>query len=100
VMCPDRKLKWFQDHGRNLQQSKSIKSMIFDYWENVYAGEEENELSEEENKPKRSRYAPKENKFVKDHIQTYLDEPRVSTQTIKEMGGYMMYWHNASKSRP
>jgi hypothetical protein len=49
-MCPDRKLKWFQDHGRNLQQIKSIKSMICDYWENVYAGEEENELSEEENK--------------------------------------------------
>ncbi|KIK00434.1 hypothetical protein K443DRAFT_7641 [Laccaria amethystina LaAM-08-1] len=54
VMCPDRKLKWFQDHGHNLQQIKSIKSMICDYWENLYAGEEENELSEEENKPKRS----------------------------------------------
>jgi len=40
-MCPDFKLKWFQDHGHDLQQVKSIKSMVCDYWENVYVGEEE-----------------------------------------------------------
>ncbi|KIJ90962.1 hypothetical protein K443DRAFT_126363 [Laccaria amethystina LaAM-08-1] len=49
VVCPDHKLKWFQDHGHDLQQIKSIKSMICDYWENVYASEED-DLSEEENK--------------------------------------------------
>ena len=49
-MCPDRKLKWFQDHGHDLQQIKSIKTLVCDYWDNVYAGEEENELREEENK--------------------------------------------------
>ena len=50
VMCPDHKLKWFQDHGRDLQQIKSIRSIVRDYWDTVYAGEEENELREEENK--------------------------------------------------
>ena len=49
-MCPDRKLKWFQDHSCDLQQIKSIRSIVCDYSDTVYAGEEENELREEENK--------------------------------------------------
>ena len=49
-MCPDHKLKCFQDHSYDLQQIKSIRGLVCDYRENVYAGEEENEPREEENR--------------------------------------------------
>ena len=36
-MCPDCKLKWFQDHGCDLQQIKSIRSIVCDYWDSLYS---------------------------------------------------------------
>ena len=35
-----------------------------------------------------------------DHISTYLKDPLIPTSTIKEAGGYMLYWHHASSIRP
>jgi hypothetical protein len=35
-MCPDRKLKWFKDHGRTAMQIKEIKKMVIKRWEESY----------------------------------------------------------------
>lgn len=35
-----------------------------------------------------------------DDIATYLAEPPVPSSNIKDAGGYMPYWHMASKNRP
>ncbi len=32
VMCPDRKLKWFKDHGRTARQIKDIEKMVVAKW--------------------------------------------------------------------
>ncbi len=36
-MCPDRKVKWFKDHGRNQRQTNEIKKRITKYWQTSYA---------------------------------------------------------------
>ncbi|KAF9460566.1 hypothetical protein BDZ94DRAFT_899117, partial [Collybia nuda] len=36
VMCPDRKLKWFKDHGRTSRQVKDIEKMVIKHWNEVY----------------------------------------------------------------
>jgi hypothetical protein len=40
-MCPDRKVKWFKDHGRTAAQIKEIKKMVTKRWEESYQGAEE-----------------------------------------------------------
>ncbi|KAF8881192.1 hypothetical protein BD779DRAFT_1445737, partial [Infundibulicybe gibba] len=37
VMCPDRKLKWFKDHGRTTRQIKDIDKLVTKYWKDKYA---------------------------------------------------------------
>ena len=37
VMCPDRKLKWFKDHGRTPRQIKEIEKMVVKRWKEIYA---------------------------------------------------------------
>lgn len=39
-MCPDRKLKWFKEHGRTTQQIKAIEKMVIKCWNDRYAPEE------------------------------------------------------------
>ncbi|KAF9530060.1 hypothetical protein CPB83DRAFT_868785 [Crepidotus variabilis] len=36
VMCPDRKLRWFKDHGRTIQQVNQLKSRVIASWEKSY----------------------------------------------------------------
>jgi hypothetical protein len=50
----------------------------------------------------RSRYAPSatQPKLPQDHITTYLKEPLLPSTVIKDAGGYMQYWHQASSTRP
>jgi hypothetical protein len=43
-MCPDRKVKWFKDHGRTAAQIKEIKKMVTKRWEESYQGAEEEVL--------------------------------------------------------
>jgi len=40
-MCPDKKLKWFKDHGHSAAQIHEIKKMVTNRWNETYKGEEE-----------------------------------------------------------
>jgi len=40
-MCPDKKLKWFKDHGHSAAQIREIKKMVTNRWNETYKGEEE-----------------------------------------------------------
>jgi hypothetical protein len=35
-MCPDKKLKWFKDHGRTTAQIKQIKTLSIKRWDESY----------------------------------------------------------------
>ncbi|KAF9524138.1 hypothetical protein CPB83DRAFT_727737, partial [Crepidotus variabilis] len=43
AMCPDRKLKWFKDHGRTPRQIKEIEKLIIEKWTEVYSPDEDEE---------------------------------------------------------
>ncbi|PPQ84268.1 hypothetical protein CVT24_012844, partial [Panaeolus cyanescens] len=106
VMCPDRKLKWYKDHGRVQRQIKEIEKKVIQRWNDFY--EDSNGSAQLEvqaaaqSNTKRSRWAPivAEQRYPPDHIQTYLKEPLVLSETIQEAGGYIQYWENATKTRP
>ncbi len=124
VMCPDRKLKWFLDHGRTAAAVAKIKKLVVQRWNSSYSslsqsGADEPEGSERPRKPKVcyhnswckypankwqcSKWAvadPTESGHGPDHILTYLKEPPVTRTTIKEAGGYIQYWHKAHATRP
>jgi len=36
-MCPDRKTKWFKDHGRTTAQVREIKAAVTKRWKETYA---------------------------------------------------------------
>lgn len=38
-MCPDRKLKWFKDHGFPSLVTRKIKQLVIDRWEKDYKPE-------------------------------------------------------------
>ncbi|KAF8960256.1 hypothetical protein BDZ97DRAFT_1666176, partial [Flammula alnicola] len=40
VMCPDRKLKWFKDHGRTARQIKEIEKIVVSKWNENYIPED------------------------------------------------------------
>jgi hypothetical protein len=46
-MCPDRKLKWFKDHGRTAMQIKEVKKMVIRRWEQSYCDVEDETLGNE-----------------------------------------------------
>ena len=46
-----------------------------------------------------TKTAPKK-KHPYDHIETYLQEPTISSQAVKNAKGYMAYWHAASQTCP
>ncbi|KAF8232541.1 hypothetical protein L208DRAFT_1561799, partial [Tricholoma matsutake] len=39
-MCPDKKLKWFKDHGQTEAQIQDIKKMVIEHWDKTYKGED------------------------------------------------------------
>jgi hypothetical protein len=39
-MCPDKKLKWFKDHGRTAAQIRDIKKLVVTRWNETYKGDE------------------------------------------------------------
>lgn len=123
-MCPDRKLKWFRDHGHSPRQVTVIKQKVIQFWEERYkqycvapTTEDAPQKSSVSEKSKfmsyniscnisqkiRSRYAPEEaasSQHGLDHIRTYLEEPVIQSQLIKDSKGYMAFWNNAMSSRP
>lgn len=40
-MCPDKKLKWFKDHGHSAAQIRDIKKLVVTCWNETYKGDEE-----------------------------------------------------------
>lgn len=47
VMCPDRKLKWFKDHGRTTTQIKDIKKLVINRFNESYVSDIPDEIQEE-----------------------------------------------------
>ena len=47
VMCPDRKLKWFKDHGRTAAQIRDIKKLVVNRFKQSYAPAESSDVQEE-----------------------------------------------------
>jgi hypothetical protein len=43
-MCPDKKLKWFKDHGQTAAQIQDIKKMVIERWDETYKGEDSEAL--------------------------------------------------------
>lgn len=39
-MCPDKKLKWFKDHGHTAAQIRDIKKSVIMRWNETYKGDE------------------------------------------------------------
>ena len=39
-MCPDKKLKWFKDHGRTTAQIRDIRKLVVTRWNETYKGDE------------------------------------------------------------
>ena len=39
-MCPDKKLKWFKDHGHTMAQIQDIKKLVLTHWTETYRGDE------------------------------------------------------------
>jgi hypothetical protein len=37
-MCPDRKLKWFKDHGHSAAQIRDTKKLVINRWKESYQG--------------------------------------------------------------
>jgi hypothetical protein len=40
-MCPDKKLKWFKDHGHIAAQIQDIEKTVLTCWNESYKGDEE-----------------------------------------------------------
>jgi hypothetical protein len=43
-MCPDKKLKWFKDHGRTAAQIRDIRKLVVTRWNQSYKGDEGPEI--------------------------------------------------------
>lgn len=116
-------MDWFKEHGRSSSQHKSIENMVIKRFKNHYLEEIEvtpspqpkvnqkkvffhNTLyrTEDQNLSlyQQSWYAPQASpeKFPLDHIKTYLKEKPISSQAVKEAGGYIKYWHQALATHP
>ena len=39
-MCPDKKLKWFKDHGQTAAQIQDIKKLVLTCWTGTSKGDE------------------------------------------------------------
>ncbi|KAF8219319.1 hypothetical protein L208DRAFT_1341409, partial [Tricholoma matsutake] len=96
VMCPDRKLKWFKDHGRTSAQIRDIKKLVVNCFKESYAPAESSDAHEES----ALASATKSTHGPSDDITTYLLHPVLSSDAIAEAGGYMQYWHQASARCP
>jgi hypothetical protein len=56
VMCPDRKLKWFKDHGHTPTQIKDIKKLVINRFNESYVPDIPDETQEEVSQVKISSY--------------------------------------------
>ncbi|KAF9046159.1 hypothetical protein BJ165DRAFT_1327381, partial [Panaeolus papilionaceus] len=101
VMCPDRKLEWFQDPARNLSaaQINHIRSTAVSTWKKKYAPANSDvplPKQKEEKKKGKSKWEPRpkasHKTFPDDHIETYLLEPVISPKVMDDVGGYISYW--------
>jgi hypothetical protein len=46
-MCPDRKLKWFKDHGGTAAQIRDIKKLVVNRFKESYPPAESSDAQEE-----------------------------------------------------
>ncbi|KAF9039869.1 hypothetical protein BJ165DRAFT_1351564 [Panaeolus papilionaceus] len=104
VMCPDRKLKWFKDHGWTVAQIRDIKKLVIDTWKAKYKPSQvssgvDSDTPAAAAADRRRLFEVFEDEAT-DSVDTYLKDPLVPSQAIKEAGGYIAYWHNASGTRP
>ncbi|KAF8225149.1 hypothetical protein L208DRAFT_1153444, partial [Tricholoma matsutake] len=108
VMCPDRKLKWFKDHGRTSAQIRDIKKLVVTRFRESYALAESSDAHEESALVSKNKWIKKSDTNQtcgpSDDITTYLLDPSghlfCLTDAIAEVGGYMKYWHLASQCCP
>ncbi|KAF5315255.1 hypothetical protein D9619_006958 [Psilocybe cf. subviscida] len=104
VLCPDRKLKWFKDHGRTVRQIKEIEKLVISTWKSDYEGGSNNAATRQAALPRitRSRYEPTAatERFPVDSIQHYLKDSLASASDILAAGGYIKYWTNLKATRP
>ncbi|KAF8237846.1 hypothetical protein L208DRAFT_1130625, partial [Tricholoma matsutake] len=102
VMCPDRKLKWFKDHGRTSAQIRDIKKLVVTHFRESYTLAESSDAHEESalSKNKWAKSATNQTHGPSDDITTYLSDPVLTSDAIAEVGGYMKYWHLASQHHP
>lgn len=117
-MCPDRKLKWFKDHGRDSEQIALIREIVISRWNESYVQHaapiptvsHTNKVSSliiETLCP--YHYLQQRSKWLEplseiprraDSIEAYLDSPVEDPALISQGGGYMHYWNRASKEQP
>ena len=123
-MCPNKKLKWFKDHGWTTAQVTEIKKLVLKCWDESYklSTDEEIEPAEAASNPKvhssvschvyyqfmfsqvcKSKWAaetPATAAWKPDNMRSYLADPVLTFDVIKEAGGYMKYWYQASENQP
>ncbi|KAF8229938.1 hypothetical protein L208DRAFT_1284496, partial [Tricholoma matsutake] len=104
VMCPDRKLKWFKDHGRTSAQIRDIKKLVVTQFRESYTLAESSDAHEESALVSTNKWVKKsatnQTCGPSDDITTYLSDPVLASDAIAEVGGYMKYWHLASQRHP
>ncbi|KAJ3490892.1 hypothetical protein NLJ89_g11393 [Agrocybe chaxingu] len=110
VMCPDKKLSFFQDRPEFDQAFvDQVKKLVINTWTSLYSklaksestapndkGKQAEKASQ--NKWKVSRNQPR--KLAADHIESYLTDRLVSEDALAEAGGYLGYWDKALGARP
>ncbi|KAF8239996.1 hypothetical protein L208DRAFT_1235128 [Tricholoma matsutake] len=100
VMCPDKKLKWFKDHGHTAAQIRDIKKTVLTHWNESYKGDEEVLPPALAAKSKWVVPTESDNNQNTDTILTYLADPVIKSSAVKEAGGYMKYWNQATEHQP
>lgn len=118
-MCPDRKLKWFQDKGCPDQEIQAIRQLVVNRWTESYKPTEQiTALSStpstasvsSPSSSQTSRYS----KYSKlpltpaiapapsdaDTIEAYLAEPVITGEELSRIGGVMKYWYAKETNHP
>ncbi|GBE89936.1 Putative AC transposase OS=Zea mays PE=2 SV=2 [Sparassis crispa] len=113
AMCPDKKLEWFNKNPDwRAEDHTEAAHILRARWTESYAGDS-NDMSV--NTPtvsvmastsKRGKWAssfrnePSTSTHPIDSIDAYLESPLVSRDDVKQAGGVLAYWAQASKTRP
>jgi hypothetical protein len=127
VMCPNKKLKWFEDHGWALEAVEEVRQLVVKRWEESYkpAGTVPATTPVSAQPPvvnpllflyyfvtytdiyslqpgSRWKVPARQPSVVHppNSIENYLASPVIDTNEVKHMGGIMMYWFRREQSCP